>query len=121
MTYQQAGRIAILKELLGGLFLFRHCFPRSSQSLNLCMRTVKSRRDKCGNAGFYPRNDRHDAREYAVSECFWYNSPTPNFQGSLNIGFWLIFILIFVGLAMQDSGARMSRQSRFYVKAWKIS
>lgn len=35
------------------------------------------------------------------------------FSGSLNIGFWLIFILIFVGLAMQDSGARMSRQSRF--------
>lgn len=27
--------------------------------------------------------------------------------------FWVIFILIFVGLALQDSGARMSRQARF--------
>lgn len=44
---------------------------------------------------------------------FWYNSPTPDFQNSLNILFWLIFALIFIGLAMQDSGARMSRQARF--------
>lgn len=27
--------------------------------------------------------------------------------------FWVIFILIFVGLALQDSGARMSRRARF--------
>lgn len=26
--------------------------------------------------------------------------------------FWVIFILIFVGLALQDSGARMSRRAR---------
>ncbi len=77
------------------------------------MRTVKAGGINAVMLDFTPRIDRHDAREYAVSECFWYNSPTPNFQGSLNIGFWLIFILIFVGLAMQSSGARMSRQSRF--------
>ncbi|MGE9627801.1 YniB family protein, partial [Escherichia coli] len=44
---------------------------------------------------------------------FWYNSPTPDFQSGLNLVFWLIFILIFIGLALQDSGARMSRQARF--------
>lgn len=27
--------------------------------------------------------------------------------------FWVIFILIFVGLALQDSGTRMSRRARF--------
>ncbi len=37
---------------------------------------------------------------------FWYNSPTPNFNGSMNVMFWVIFILIFVGLALQDPGAR---------------
>ncbi|MCL7559483.1 YniB family protein, partial [Staphylococcus aureus] len=42
-----------------------------------------------------------------------YNSPTPDFQSGLNLVFWLIFILIFIGLALQDSGARMSRQARF--------
>ena len=44
---------------------------------------------------------------------FWYNSPTPNFNGGVNVMFWVIFILIFVGLALQDSVARMSRQARF--------
>lgn len=42
---------------------------------------------------------------------FWYNSPTPNFNGGVNVMFWVIFILIFVGLALQDSGARMSRRA----------
>lgn len=52
---------------------------------------------------------------------FWYNSPTPDFHNSMNIMFWVIFILIFVGLAMQDSGARMSRQRVFCGKGWKTS
>ncbi len=44
---------------------------------------------------------------------FWYNSPTPNFQQGLNVMFWLIFALVFIALALQDSGARMSRQAKF--------
>lgn len=44
---------------------------------------------------------------------FWYNSPLPDFSGQVNIFFWLIFALIFIGLALQDSGARMSRQAKF--------
>jgi hypothetical protein len=44
---------------------------------------------------------------------FWYNSPVPVLgQGvtSANIVFFIIYWLIFVGLALQASGARMSRQ-----------
>lgn len=44
---------------------------------------------------------------------FWYNSPLPDFHHSLNIGFWIIFILVFVGMALQASGARMARQAKF--------
>ena len=61
----------------------------------------------------YSCHDRYDAGEYAFLNLFWYNSPTPNFNGGVNVMFWVIFILIFVGLALQDSGARMSRQARF--------
>ena len=43
---------------------------------------------------------------------FWNNSPVPEFNGGANIGFWLIYILIFVGIALQASGARMWRQAR---------
>lgn len=36
----------------------------------------------------------------------------PEFNGGTNIGFWIIYFLIFVGIALQASGARMWRQSR---------
>ncbi len=52
---------------------------------------------------------------------FWYNSPTPNFNGGVNVMFWVIFILIFVGLALQDSGARMSRARASCGKVLKIN
>ncbi|VFS44845.1 putative regulatory protein [Enterobacter cancerogenus] len=44
---------------------------------------------------------------------FWYNSPTPDFHQKLNVGFWVIYALIFIAMALQASGARMSRQTRF--------
>ena len=31
----------------------------------------------------------------------------------LNVGFWIIYALIFIAMALQASGARMSRQTRF--------
>ena len=31
----------------------------------------------------------------------------------MNIGFWVIYILVFVGMALQASGARMGRQAKF--------
>lgn len=46
---------------------------------------------------------------------FWYNSPMPDFSrpfAAASIMFWIIYLLIFVGLALQVSGARMSRQAR---------
>jgi hypothetical protein len=44
---------------------------------------------------------------------FWYNSPLPDFHHSLNIGFWIIYILVFVGMALQASGARMAARRNF--------
>ena len=35
------------------------------------------------------------------------------FHQQLNIGFWVIYALIFIAMALQASGARMSRQTRF--------
>jgi len=44
---------------------------------------------------------------------FWYNSPQPEFHQQVNVLFWVIYALIFIGLALQASGARMSRQAKF--------
>ena len=46
-------------------------------------------------------------------QLFWHYSPAPVVAGSFNVGFWLIYLLIFLGLALQGAGARMWRQSRF--------
>ncbi|MBV7931397.1 hypothetical protein G4C41_21070, partial [Yersinia pestis] len=48
----------------------------------------------------------------AFLNIFCYNSPVPNLEQGLSAGkimFFIIYILIFFGLSLQASGARMSR------------
>ncbi len=113
MTYQQAGNIAILKRVAGWVifipallstiismlgFMYKHSEKRPGidavllDFVHLMVDMVKF------NTPFL--------------QVFWQNSPVPEFHGGANVGFWLIYILIFVGIALQASGARMWRQSR---------
>ncbi|EDS6441420.1 YniB family protein [Salmonella enterica] len=114
MTYQQAGRIAILKRVVGWVIFI----PALLSTLISVLKFMYAHSEKQEGINAVMLDFTHVMIDMMrvntpFLNVFWYNSPTPNFQGSLNIGFWIIFILIFVGLAMQDSGARMSRQSRF--------
>lgn len=114
MTYQQAGRIAILKRVVGWVIFI----PALLSTLISVLKFMYAHSEKQEGINAVMLDFTHVMIDMMrvntpFLNVFWYNSPTPNFQGNLNIGFWLIFILIFVGLAMQDSGARMSRQSRF--------
>ncbi|EAB2697994.1 hypothetical protein DA897_10485 [Salmonella enterica] len=114
MTYQQAGRIAILKRVVGWVIFI----PALLSTLISVLKFMYAHSEKQEGINAVMLDFTHVMIDMMrvntpFLNVFWYNSPTLNFQGSLNIGFWLIFILIFVGLAMQDSGARMSRQSRF--------
>ncbi|WP_275556037.1 YniB family protein [Mixta sp. Marseille-Q2659] len=113
MTYQQAGRVAIIKRVAGWIifipallstlvsllnFMFKHSEKRpgiDAVLLDFVHVMIDMIRFNTPFLGF-----------------FWRNSPVPDFNGGGNIGFWLIYILIFVGLALQASGARMWRQSR---------
>ncbi|WP_410014987.1 YniB family protein [Sodalis sp. C49] len=116
MTYQQAGRLAVIKRLAGWIifipallstvisilkFLYQH--SEQNKGINAVM------------ADFF--HVMIDMLRFNTSflNVFWYNSPQPVFDGqgfSANLMFWLIYFLIFVGLALQASGARMSRQVR---------
>ncbi|NDL63051.1 YniB family protein [Acerihabitans arboris] len=116
MTYQQAGRLAVIKRLAGWIifipallstlisilkFLYRH--SEQNKGINAVM------------ADFF--HVMIDMLRFNTSflNVFWYNSPQPVFSGqgfSSNLLFWLVYILIFVGLALTASGARMSRQVR---------
>lgn len=114
MTYQQAGRIAVLKRIFGWVIFI----PALLSTLISVLKFMYAHSEKQEGINAVMLDFTHVMIDMMrvntpFLNLFWYNSPTPDFQNSLNILFWLIFILIFVGLAMQDSGARMSRQARF--------
>lgn len=114
MTYQQAGRIAILKRVLGWVIFI----PAVISTLISVLKFMYDHSEKQPGINAVMLDFAHVMIEMMrfntpFLNLFWYNSPTPDFRHSMNILFWVIFALIFVGLALQASGARMSRQARF--------
>ncbi|AMO49129.1 YniB-like protein [Kosakonia oryzendophytica] len=114
MTYQQAGRIAILKRVLGWVIFI----PAVISTIISVLKFMYDHSEKQAGINAVMLDFAHVMIEMMrfntpFLNLFWYNSPTPDFHQSLNILFWIIFVLIFVGLALQASGARMSRQVRF--------
>jgi hypothetical protein len=114
MTYQQAGRIAVLKRILGWVVFI----PAVISTLISVLKFMFEHSEKQPGIDAVLLDFAHVMIEMIrfntpFLNFFWYNSPQPDFHHSLNIGFWIIFALVFVGLALQASGARMSRQAKF--------
>ncbi len=114
MTYQQAGRIAVLKRVLGWVIFI----PSVVSTIISILKFMYDHSEKQAGINAVMLDFAHVMIEMMrfntpFLNLFWFNSPTPDFHQSLNIVFWIIFVLIFVGLALQASGARMSRQTRF--------
>ena len=114
MTYQQAGRIAILKRIAGWVIFI----PALISTLISVLKFMYEHSAKQPGIDAVMMDFVHvmvDMMRFNTPflNLFWYNSPQPDFHNGLNIMFWIIFALIFVGLALQASGARMSRQTRF--------
>jgi hypothetical protein len=114
MTYQQAGRIAVLKRVLGWVIFI----PAVISTIISVLKFMYDHSEKQPGINAVMLDFAHVIIEMMrfntpFLKLFWYNSPTPDFHQSLNIMFWIIYVLIFVGLALQASGARMSRQARF--------
>lgn len=114
MTYQQAGRIAVVKRLAGWIIFI----PAVISTLISVLKFMYEHSEKQPGINAVMLDFAHVMIEMMrfntpFLNFFWYNSPLPDFQNQANITFWLIFIFIFVGLALQASGARMSRQARF--------
>ena len=95
MTYQQAGRIAVLKRILGWVVFI----PAVISTLISVLKFM------------YEHSEKKPGIDAVMMD--WYNSPLPDFKHGMNIGFWIIYILVFVGMALQASGARMGRQAKF--------
>jgi hypothetical protein len=116
MTYQQAGRVAVLKRILGWVIFIPALLSTVISLLNFFYEQTKA--EKGINAVMIDFvHVMVDMAKFNTPflNVFWYNAPQPVLgQGvtSANIMFILIYWLIFVGLALQASGARMSRQVR---------
>jgi len=114
MTYQQAGRVAVLKRILGWVVFIPALLSTIISLLNFVYEHSKAQQGI--NAVMLDFvHVMVDMVRFNTSflNMFWYNSPVPVLgQGltSANIVFFIIYWLIFVGLALQASGARMSRQ-----------
>ncbi|WON78792.1 YniB family protein [Serratia sp. UGAL515B_01] len=118
MTYQQAGRIAILKRIFGWVVFI----PALLSTLVSLLGFLYQHGDKSKGINTVMLDFVHvivDMVRFNTPflNIFWYNSPVPdagkNLFGGANMMFLIIYFLIFVGLALQASGARMSRQVKF--------
>ncbi|KAB8307461.1 hypothetical protein EH228_15875 [Erwinia endophytica] len=113
MTYQQAGRVAILKRVAGWIIFI----PALISTLISLMGFLEKSREKREGINAVMQDFSHvmiDMIRFNTGflDAFWNNSPVPDFNNGSNITFWIIYLLIFVALALQASGARMWRQSR---------
>ncbi len=113
MTYQQAGRVAILK-IIAGWVIF---IPAVISTIISVLKFIYDHSEKQAGINAVMLDFAHVMIEMMrfntpFLNFFWYNSPTPDFRQGMNIAFWIIFALIFIALALQASGARMRRQTR---------
>ncbi|WJV65117.1 YniB family protein [Pectobacteriaceae bacterium CE70] len=114
MTYQQAGRVAVVKRIAGWIVFI----PAMLSTLISLANLIHAFTERKQGINGVMQDFLHLVVEVLrfntpFLDIFWYNSPVPDFnqlQAISTIMFWLIYMLMFVGLAMQVSGARLSRQ-----------
>lgn len=114
MTYQQAGRIALLKRIVGWV-IFIAALLSTFISVLKFMYAHSEKQDGINAVMLDFIHVMIDMVRFNTPflNMFWDNSPQADFLKQTNIAFWIIFALIFIGLALKDSGARMSRQVKF--------
>lgn len=114
MTYQQAGRIALLKRVAGWVVFI----PALLSTFISVLKFMYAHSQKQEGINAVMLDFIHvmiDMVRFNTPflNIFWDGSPQPDFHTQTNVLFWIIFALMFIGLALKDSGARMARQAKF--------
>jgi len=114
MTYQQAGRIALLKRIAGWVIFI----PALISTFISVLKFMYAYSEKQAGINAVMLDFIHVMIEMVrfntpFLSLFWESSPQVDFLHQTNVVFWIIFALMFIGLALKDSGARMSRQVKF--------
>lgn len=114
MTYQQAGRVAIFKRISGWVVFI----PALLSTAISVMGFMLKHSEKQPGIDAVVLDFIHVMIDMVKTNTpflhfFWQNSPIPVFEAGKDIAFWLIYALLFIGVALQASGVRMWRQSRY--------
>ncbi|PHM63831.1 YniB family protein [Xenorhabdus ishibashii] len=123
MTYQQARYVAIAKRILGWIIFVPSLLSTFVSVINLAAWRHGVKGDGIGGGGVNAvLNDFLQMLTEMIKfntpflDFFWKNSPTPDRIAGItgeNVSFLVIYILMFVGLAMSASGLRIYRQFKF--------
>ena len=94
MTYQQAGRIAVLKRIAGWVIFI----PALISTLISVLKFMYDHSEKQPGINAVMLDFAHVMIEMMrfntpFLNVFWFNSPTPDFHHQLNVGFWMIYAL----------------------------
>ncbi|AIJ10001.1 MULTISPECIES: YniB family protein [Edwardsiella] len=116
MTYQQAGWVAVAKRLLGWIVFI----PALLSTLISLLGFLYQHSEKQQGINAVMLDFMHvmiDMVRFNTTflDFFWQHSPLPRWDAGLsgaNLLFLVIYWMIFVGMALCTSGARMSRQVR---------
>ncbi len=115
MTYQQAGRVAVIKRIIGWIVFIPALLSTIISILGFAAAQVNAVSKGIGAVLADIVRLMIDVARFNTPflDGFWNGSPVPSLgtgMSSNNIGFYIIYFLIFVGMALNASGSRMSRQ-----------
>ncbi|SEQ49321.1 YniB-like protein [Rosenbergiella nectarea] len=116
MTLAQARNSALCKKCIGWIIFIISTLSTAVSLLNY----LSSQREKLASINAVLSDFTRvivDMVRFNTSflNLFWQHSPVPDFGHSANLLFWIVFILIFFGMALNAAGSRQWRQYR-YVK-----
>ncbi|AWH87211.1 YniB family protein [Limnobaculum parvum] len=114
MTHQQASTVALIKRI-AGIVIFIPAFISTIISVLKYLVVPKANmQEMTATIMDFLQVIIKIVRQYtSFVEYFWANSPVPNISNwfaSGSVWFIVIFLLMFVGLALQASGARLAKR-----------
>lgn len=112
MNRRQAGYMALAKRLSGWLIFI----PSLISTLISLLKYINHRPAGESEINVFMMDFVHVIIDLLQSNTpflrfFWQQSPQPDFHGQTNLVFWIIYVLIFIAMALQASGAAMKHQS----------
>ncbi|WKX27826.1 YniB family protein [Tatumella ptyseos] len=114
MTLVQARNGAILKKCIGWIIFIIGTLSTAISLLNY----LSSQREKLASINAVLSDFTRvivDMVRFNTHflDLFWQHSPVPDFGHSANVLFWIFFILLFFGMALNAAGSRQWRQYRY--------